>query len=318
MVKQYPVAAFVALTYLITWPFHILGFLLAEQAGISISNEDNFHHLSDLLTLNSTWDRLLPFLVYNLGQFGPVLAAFTVTSIIYGRAGVRDLGARVLRWRVAPRWYLIALAIPLIFMAVSLAVAFVADGFKLGPFSPKVEWVYVVPFFLFMAIFTGFAEEPGWRGFALPHLQANNSATRSSWILGVVWGLWHLPFTVYFNREQPWVLIPALIGLTVGIVGYTIVLTWVYNNTQSVWLIILLHGWNNIVQFYLILSQPNFLAMSLYGLLPWAMAIILTKRYGDEHLGDAPRPKWWPGRYNTEARGEADRTPTPMQEAPAT
>jgi hypothetical protein len=199
-----------------------------------------------------------------------------------------------------------------------LAVAFIADGFKLGPYSPKVAWVYFVPFFLFMAIFTGFAEEPGWRGFALPHLQANNSATRSSWILGVAWGLWHLPFTVYYNREQPWVLIPALIGLTIGIVGYTIVLTWVYNNTQSVWLVILLHGWNNIVQFYLIISQPNFLAMSLYGLLPWAMAIILTKRYGDEHLGDAPRPKWWPGRYNTEERGEVAPTPAPMQEAPAT
>jgi hypothetical protein len=45
-----------------------------------------------------------------------------------------------------------------------------------------------------MLIFTGLAEEKiGWRGYALPQLQKTRTAVRASWILGIAWGLWHIP-----------------------------------------------------------------------------------------------------------------------------
>ena len=311
MVKRYPVVSFVVLTYLITWPFHILGFIMADRAGMTLSNEDNFQHVINLLTLNLGADRLAAFLVYNLGQFGPVIAAFLITAIIYGRPGVADLTERVLRWRIAPRWYATVLLLPLALVVVSLAAAFLVDGFTLGPFTPKLSWLAFVPFVLFMIVVTGFAEEPGWRGFALPHLQATRSAYRASWILGVIWGFWHLPFTIYYNLAQPWALIPALIIGTIGVVGWTIVNTWVYNSAPSVFLIVVLHGWGNAVQSYLILSQPNLLTWTLYGLVPWAIAIALLRRYGNEHLATQPRPTWSPasgdGSEQRAEPGEAGR-----------
>lgn len=54
-------------------------------------------------------------------------------------------------------------------------------------------------------------------------------------------------------------------------------------------LMILLHGWGNTVQSYLVLSQPDFLAYTLYAALPWAIAIYLSKRYGDKDLAAVPR-----------------------------
>ena len=41
--------------------------------------------------------------------FGVALPAFLVVTATHGRAGVRDLARRSLRWRVGVRWYLIAL-----------------------------------------------------------------------------------------------------------------------------------------------------------------------------------------------------------------
>lgn len=290
------------LTYLITWPLQTAAYLLAGDAGIELSNEDNFGHFSDILTGNGSYELWLPFGLFTLGQVGPVVASVVIASVIYGRAGRSDLARRTAAWRVAPRWYGTIVVIPLVLAAASLAVAFVAGGFRIGPFEPKLSGVLFLPFLLYMIVFTGLAEEPGWRGFALPHLQANNTAIRASWILGFAWGLWHVPFTIYFNRDEPLLILPSLLGLTFGIVGWTIVNTWIYNSTRSVLLMALLHGWTNTVQSYLVLSQPSFLAKTLFAVLPWGIAIVLSKRYGDENLSDRERPKWWPGDYPVEQR----------------
>lgn len=86
--------------------------------------------------------------------------------------------------------------------------------------------------------------------------------------------------------------------------GWTIVNTWIYDSTDSVLLMIVLHGWGNTVQSYLILSQPNPVAQTFYVLLPWAIAIYLSRRYGDDDLAAVPRPRWWPGAVEPEQRGE--------------
>jgi membrane protease YdiL (CAAX protease family) len=39
-------------------------------------------------------------------------------------------------------------------------------------------------------------EEPGWRGYALPHLQADRSPLRGGLILAALVALWHLPIVV--------------------------------------------------------------------------------------------------------------------------
>lgn len=304
MVRRHPLVAYFALAYLITWPLHIASMVAADRAGVGLSNEDNFGHLTDLFSGDAGAGVVAALTLFLLGQFGPLVSALVVTRAAHGPAGLRDLATRMTRWRVPPVWYGIVVAVPLALAAVGLAAAFIIGGFTVGPFTPKVSWAAAVPFLVFMLVFTGLAEEPGWRGFALPHLQAHNTAIRSSWILGIAWGVWHIPFTLYFNRNDPTLLIASLVGLTVGIVGWTIVNTWIYNSTESVLLMILLHGWNVTAQSYLILSQPNMLAQTLYVLLPWAIAIYLSRRYGDDDLAAVPRPRWWPETVETEQRDE--------------
>jgi Na+/phosphate symporter len=109
----------------------------------------------------------------------------------------------------------------------------------------------------------------------------------------VLWGIWHFPFSIYYNLTVTDValpvLIPILAGLVLGIVGWTIVNMWIYNSTESVFLMILLHGWYNTVNTLVVLPFENMMVATLNAVLPWAVAALVSKRYGDEHLAERPR-----------------------------
>jgi len=96
--------------------------------------------------------------------------------------------------------------------------------------------------FLFIFLFIGLGEEPGWRGFALPQLQTRYSPLIASLILGSVWALWHLPLV---GNEFPSPIVPAFL---LSLFGATFMLTWLFNRTNdSVFLPMLFHATVNTI-----------------------------------------------------------------------
>ncbi|MBN9149842.1 MAG: CPBP family intramembrane metalloprotease [Micrococcales bacterium] len=283
---------FFVLAYAITWSAQITTYLYADAHGIQISNEDNLAHFQALLAgrLDAGFTPYL--LLFHLG-FGPSVAGILVVALVRGRAGLGELFRRVIKVRVPLRWVLVIVAIPLVWSAVALGLGYLASGFAPIKFDFLVPLSMILPFFLYMVIFTGLSEEVGWRGYALPELQSKYSAEKSSWILGILWGLWHLPsvLLVPFLHGDLTLLLAgtSLLGLTLGIVGWTIVITWVYNNTGSVFWMIILHGFVNTVQSYLVLSSNNDPAMAIWAIIPWAFAIVLLKKYGGQTLTGQPK-----------------------------
>ena len=104
---------------------------------------------------------------------------------------------------------------------------------------------------LMLTVFAGMGEEFGWRGFAMPRLQARYNALVSSIIIGVLWGLWHIPlFLAKGTTQYEWRLdaglIPAVLLYTVFTIAWSIQYTWVFNNTKgSVLLAAVYHGAGN-------------------------------------------------------------------------
>jgi membrane protease YdiL (CAAX protease family) len=87
-------------------------------------------------------------------------------------------------------------------------------------------------------------EEIGWRGFALVRMQALHGPLLASVILGVLWALWHLPeFLVpFWAASSGGGGILGIILFIITAITFTIVITWVFNNTRaSVLLAILVH-----------------------------------------------------------------------------
>ena len=82
---------------------------------------------------------------------------------------------------------------------------------------------------VYMPIFVTLGEEEGWRGYALPALQARYGALLSSAILGVIWALWHLP--VFFNPSVGSYSDLSFVLWLAYLVPFTILITWVFNST---------------------------------------------------------------------------------------
>jgi membrane protease YdiL (CAAX protease family) len=220
LIQRHPLASFFVLAYAISWilwiPLVVSGVPPTGPTGPGL-----------VLTL--------------LGSLVPSAVAILLIAVLHGKAGVRKLLRRLLMWRVGVGWWVAVVLLSTLGLgAVGLSVLVGGDAPDLDVTIPVV----VIMFLLF--IFPGSAggEEIGWRGFALPHLQAVRSALGASVVLGVVWGVWHLPLYLLGADIRPVSLFPAWVLLTVAA---SVIYTWMYNGTGgSLLIVVLFHAASNL------------------------------------------------------------------------
>ncbi|MFN2202639.1 MAG: CPBP family intramembrane glutamic endopeptidase [Caldilineaceae bacterium] len=185
---------------------------------------------------------------FNLGPWGPLVAAFVVTFAYQGTAGVKDLGRRGLQFRLGKWWWMILLLFPaLIGGALLLAIAL---GEPVPEFPALAQPMALPIVLVYMFFLTGpLQEEFGWRGVVFENLRGRHYALTAAIVAGLMWGFWHLPLffvpreEYYYNRPI-WGLL-----LTTTLVG--IILAVFYANTRrSVFAAMLGHtmfNWSNYV-----------------------------------------------------------------------
>lgn len=176
-------------------------------------------------------ERYLPLAM--LGTFGPVMAAVLVCAREAGLAGMRVPFSRLRGRPVQLRWYLLAL---LGFTA--LHVAGVAL-FALAGDSAAGRWLYLPQTAQHVAamLLIPWAEEPGWRGLALPRLRRRWSPLAAALVLGSVWAAWH---TMMFLLQDlsPGALAFAYLNILAG----SVLFSWLYEHTQgSLWIAVVAH-----------------------------------------------------------------------------
>lgn len=214
-----------------------------------------------------------------LGSFGPALSAIVVSAASQGQRGLRTLLPRLFVWRVGLRWYLAAvLLIPVAGSAVA-AIYMLANDLASALPSPDywraTGWQHVLVWvsgtLLGTAISAG--EELGWRGYALPRLQARYHPLLSSVVLGVLWGLWHF---------HPWmgkVHLVDILLFTAGTVSASVIYTWLYSNTRgSVLIACLFHAMYDVTVIWvaaIVPIPPGEMWIGLVALAALALVIIV-------------------------------------------
>ncbi len=225
--RRHPLRCYFFLAYAVSW----LGWLplVLSQNGLGLLS---FH---------------LPFIAILGGALGPIGSGFLMTAITSGKAGVRQLLRRFLLWRVGVQWYFFALlGIPaLMLVGVPPVLASNLIAFRISALPSTLllyAGLFVLQFFI-----SPLAEEPGWRGFALPRLQEGYGPLKGTLILGLLWGCWHFPLF----------LLPGYDGAGSGLFGVAlpfceflasvfamaIIITWVFNQTRaSLLLVMMVHA----------------------------------------------------------------------------
>ncbi len=226
---------------------------------------------------------------------GPSLAAFIMTGLIEGRAGIRCLLRRIVLCRVGLRWYLFALlGIP----AITVLGAVVLPGVIASYETPALSLVLTYPISFVVALVIGgpLGEEPGWRGFALPRLQRLHSPLVGSLILGLLWAFWHLPYFWMPEWGTPKGTILDTVWFVLAGIALTIIYTWVFNNTKgSLLIVILVHASNDaffINQLFLASIVTSTLLPFVIGFGGVALLLVIFTRgrLGYEHCQQKEKP----------------------------
>jgi membrane protease YdiL (CAAX protease family) len=173
---------------------------------------------------------------------GPCLAGILLTGVVDGWPGIRDLLARLRRWRVGWTWYAVALLPALAMTAAALLLSLVSSDFRPAILDSN-EKLSILLGALGPAILVGSLEEIGWTGFAVPHMRSRQSILVTGLVIGVLWGLWHFP--LFWQPDSFSGALPLVILLTMlfsWLPPFRVLLVWVHDRTLSLPVVMLMHA----------------------------------------------------------------------------
>lgn len=182
---------------------------------------------------------------------GPFLSGILMNLLVGGKKGLHQLLLRYLQWRIKAHWYAVGV------LAGPLPVAAVLFGLSL--FNPAfLPGIVTTDNILALLLFGigwgliggGLLEETGWTGFAVPRLLQRYSILSTGLIVGVLWGIWHFLIAFwssdfnYLGDTDSWIFFVAgfLAFYLLALPAYRILLVWVYDRTNNLPVIILMHA----------------------------------------------------------------------------
>ena len=209
-ISAHPLLSFVVLSYVLSWGYWLPLILTGQivRLGSSVTQ--------------------FP------GLLGPMIAAFLVTAVTRGRAGILDLARRAVRWRVPARWWLFAVGSPAVLAGAALLVMAIGrgapdlDGFSRMAGLP--DWGVLFVWLTFVVV-NGLGEETGWRGYALPILRRRHGTLTASLLLVPVWVGWHIP--LFFLLQSYRDLGPVGVLASCWVLPVARPLAWLYESAAS-------------------------------------------------------------------------------------
>ncbi len=187
-----------------------------------------------------------------IGGCSPTFVGLIMAMATYGKEERISYLRRIYQpGRIKANWWLFILLVFPAAFAVCIGLDLLLGGTLPEMANAKAIWANPVSFFplILLSFMSGpFSEELGWRGYALDKLLDHFGLVNGPLLLGLIWGVWHLP--LYF-MPQTWHGQTGF-GLTgfwmflLMSVGLSFIMSHVYLHTQrSILSAMLLHLTSN-------------------------------------------------------------------------
>lgn len=268
LIRQYSVLSYYVLTFTVSWG----GFLIVGGPG---------------LLAGTDWKSDPQFQIAVVSMLaGPPIAGILSTILVSGSAGVRELGTRLFRWRVGAHWYAVALVIaPLVQVSVLFALSVFSPEY-LPALVTAEDKTSLLLLGLTVGLVGGFVEELGWTGFAIPRLRSRHSFFTTGFIVGVLWGAWHLLQMFWVGSTSSGTVAPAVflplyfLSAIVTLTAYRVLMVWVYEHTESLFLAILMHASYIFTTLFVfappIIGLPFLIYSGVFAAILWGTVVFLT------------------------------------------
>lgn len=194
-------------------------------------------------------------------MFAPLFGTLAANGGIGQKADIRWKP----RIKGRARWWLAAWFIPAVLTILGAALYFLLFPNRFDSSMPMVAeqiaaqglpipaWVIVlvavvqcVTYAPFINMFFALGEEVGWRGWMTPFLAERMGKRKALVLSGIIWGAWHWPVILFagYNFGTGYWGAPFTGGLEMCLacVALGILLSFLYEKTDSVWAPALAHG----------------------------------------------------------------------------
>jgi hypothetical protein len=177
------------------------------------------------------------FVLFAIGGLAPTIASFI--SIQFSDGDFKSFNIAIWKWRINILYYL--------FCVISILgvryLSIVCYGIIFKPIWTEInpQFLTLLPLIFIMILFGGL-EEFGWRGLLLPELKKKFNLYIAAILVGLIWGLWHLPLFFINGVSQ---YHSDYLEFLFNTIGIGMVIAWLYNKTNSIFICVLFHAFYN-------------------------------------------------------------------------
>ena len=189
-----------------------------------------------LTGLNIILSPEMVFAFIPLAVIAPICAALVLTYRKSGGIGVKKLLKRSFDYKRVKnkKWFWPTILLMPLLISLVFGVSSLLELELLPALMPLIAAPIALIGFFLAALF----ENIGWMGYAFEPMSNRWGLFKSTLLLGVIWGLWHVPMYIFAIPEPEMIVAQVIVLITLRFI-----IVWLYSNTgKSVFIAILFHA----------------------------------------------------------------------------
>jgi CAAX protease family protein len=220
---------------------------------------------------------LLQNIMKNISAAAPTFVILIMFKKLYPNITFKEYLTSQFMKKINPTQFFISLILQVLVAVIAVLAFFTITNQPLNTIT-FISAASILPVLIMNLTSGSLGEELGWRGYALNILQKKYVPLTASLILGVIWGLWHLPLMIlsgYSGLE----LVYYCIAFMVTVVSISVIITFFYNRSKNILIAMWIHFWLNfLLQIVIIDLLPMIIYLSIGYLILAILVVLLNKK----------------------------------------